>query len=53
MIKRVVLSVLVLMAALAAASQTTKRSMTIEDVLKWNRITDKEISPYGKFVAFK
>ncbi|HCT94927.1 MAG: hypothetical protein A2X19_10395 [Bacteroidetes bacterium GWE2_39_28] len=53
MIKRVVLSVLVLMAALAAASQTTKRSMTIEDVLKWNRITEKEISPDGKFVAVK
>jgi dipeptidyl aminopeptidase/acylaminoacyl peptidase len=53
MIKRVVLSVLVLTAALTAASQTTKKSMTIEDVLKWNRITEKEISPDGKFVAVK
>ncbi|MDP3398092.1 MAG: prolyl oligopeptidase family serine peptidase [Bacteroidales bacterium] len=53
MIKRVVLSVLVLTAALTAVSQTTKKSMTIEDVLKWNRITEKEISPDGKFVAVK
>ena len=53
MIKRVVLSVLVLTAALTAASQTTKRSMTIDDVIKWNRITEKEISPDGKFVAVK
>jgi dipeptidyl aminopeptidase/acylaminoacyl peptidase len=53
MIKRIVLSVLVLTAALTAASQTTKKSMTIEDVLKWNRITEKEISPDGKFVAVK
>ena len=53
MIKRVVLSVLVLTAALTAASQTTKRSMTIDDVIKWNRITEKEISSDGKFVAVK
>jgi hypothetical protein len=44
MIKRVVLSVLVLTAALTVASQTTKRSMTIDDVIKWNRITEKEIN---------
>ncbi len=53
MIKRVALTLLVLASAITVESQIAKKSMTIDDVVRWNRITEKEISPDGKFVAVK
>lgn len=51
--KRLLLTATILISALTATSQNAKKAMTIDDVVKWNRITEKEISPDGKYVAVK
>lgn len=51
--KRLLLTATILISALTATSQNAKKAMTIDDVVKWNRITEKEISPDGNYVAVK
>jgi Tol biopolymer transport system component len=56
--KRSVVSVLVLTLALCAAvaditAQTTKRPMTVDDLLKVRRVGDPQLSPDGRFVAYQ
>ena len=61
MIKRLLTLTLILILSTPLFSQTrrgkevepVKRAMTIEDVVKWNRITQKEISPNGALIAVK
>ncbi|PKO99506.1 MAG: peptidase S9 [Bacteroidetes bacterium HGW-Bacteroidetes-8] len=36
-----------------ATEMAAKKQMTIEDVVKWSRITEREISPNGSFIAVK
>jgi len=36
-----------------ASEMAAKKQMSIEDVIKWRRITEKEISPNGSFIAVK
>jgi dipeptidyl aminopeptidase/acylaminoacyl peptidase len=51
--KLLLLTAIILISAFTATSQNVKKAMTIDDVVKWNRITEKEISPDGKYVAVK
>jgi len=56
--KRSVVSVLVLTLTLCAAvaditAQTTKRPMTVDDLLKVRRVGDPQLSPDGRFVAYQ
>ena len=37
----------------ALGSNTEKKPLAIDDIVKWNRITEREISPDGSFIAVK
>jgi len=61
MIKRILILTVIATLSIPSNSQTrrvkeqplVKKAMTIEDVIKWNRITQKEISPDGSLIAVK
>ena len=50
--KFVILFSLILL-SLSLVSQDSKRPLTFDDILKWNRITEKKISNDGNFVVYK
>ena len=37
----------------ALGGNAEKKALTIDDVVKWNRITERQISPNGSFIAVK
>lgn len=39
--------------SLSLVSQDSKRPLTFDDILKWNRITEKKISNDGNFIVYK
>lgn len=48
------LALLIILTGMAFASKgQDKKTLTFDDILKWNRITEKEIAPDGSFVAYK
>ncbi|MDP3453478.1 MAG: prolyl oligopeptidase family serine peptidase [Bacteroidales bacterium] len=54
MIRKLIISATFIFIAFTSAwGQTPKKSMTIDDVVKWNRITEREISPDGSHIAVK
>ncbi len=44
---------LIIFAVLATQAQPGKKLLTVNDIVKWNRITDSKISDDGKYVAVK
>src|SRR2546430_16174244 len=44
--------VLCLVAAPASAQQAQKRAMTVDDLFKFKRVSDPQISPDGKWVVY-
>ena len=44
---------LIVFVALTSQAQPGKKVLTVNDIVKWNRITDSKISDDGKFVAVK
>ncbi|MDZ4058414.1 MAG: hypothetical protein U1D64_00065, partial [Bacteroidales bacterium] len=54
MIRKLIISATFIFIAFTNAwGQTPKKSMTFDDVVKWNRITEREISPDGSHIAVK
>ncbi|MCL2727892.1 MAG: prolyl oligopeptidase family serine peptidase [Bacteroidales bacterium] len=52
--KKLILSSLLLLCFTAPTwAQSAKKPMTINDVVKWNRITERQIAPDGSFIAVK
>ena len=44
---------LMLVFGISVSAQTVKRPLTHNDILKWNRITETQISNNGKFIVYK
>jgi len=44
---------LIIFAVLTTQAQSGKKLLTVNDIVKWNRITDSKISDDGKYVAVK
>ena len=44
---------LIIFAVLTTQAQPGKKLLTVNDIVKWNRITDSKISDDGKYVAVK
>lgn len=42
-----------LLGIVAFNAQSQKRELTFDDILKWNRITEKQISNDGNFIVYK
>jgi dipeptidyl aminopeptidase/acylaminoacyl peptidase len=44
---------LILFTTVLLSAQSTKRPLTFDDILKWNRITETAISNNGKYIVYK
>ncbi len=51
--KKINLILIALMFVSSISAQQTKRLLTFDDILKWNRITETIISNDGNFVVYK
>jgi len=51
--KLIVTLSLIIFAVLTTQAQPGKKLLTVNDIVKWNRITDSKISDDGKYVAVK
>ena len=51
--KRIIALSLIIFAVLTTQAQPGKKLLTVNDIVKWNRITDSKISDDGKYVAVK
>src|SRR5665647_1729208 len=45
--------ILTLFAVFTLQAQQGKKALTVDDIVKWNRITDSKISDDGRYVAAK
>ncbi len=51
--KKLTALICLLIIGLTITAQQNKKPLTFDDILKWNRITEKEISHDGKIVVYK
>jgi dipeptidyl aminopeptidase/acylaminoacyl peptidase len=51
--KKISLIMILICLFLQTFAQTNKRELTYDDILKWNRITEKEISNDGNYIVYK
>jgi len=51
--KSMLLSLIILSIIIPSRGQVEKKILTIDDVVKWNRITERQIAPDGSFIAVK
>ncbi len=51
--KKLLSLLIFLYTVITISAQTAKRSLTIDDIQKWNRITETQISNNGEFIVYK
>jgi dipeptidyl aminopeptidase/acylaminoacyl peptidase len=51
--KKGIILLIILSLALIGYTQSIKKELTFDDILKWNRITEKQISNDGNFIVYK